>query len=163
MAVALALLNELEEEFAITERILERVPQDRLAWAPAEGMPTLGQLAMHLALVPTFAAAALQDEAELDFTAPQPESSGEILATFRESVTAARSALRRLMDDAAMMHVMRFHSEGALLYELSRQMFLRLVLCNHSYHHRGQLTVYLRLCGVATPAIYGPPADEGLR
>jgi uncharacterized damage-inducible protein DinB len=125
-------------------------------------MRTLGQLALHLAQLPAWAAAALQEEAaDLDFSAPQPGSSDQIVVAFRENVAAAKAALRGLMDDAAMMHVIRFRSAGVPIYELSRQMFLRLVLCNHAYHHRGQLTVYLRLCGVAAPAIYGPAEDEG--
>ena len=154
-------LMELDQEAQTTKRVLERIPDDKLGWKPHPKSYSLGQLALHIASVPgNVAAAASQDTLEApNFSQPEPKSRQEILETFSKSLTSAKDTLNK-MDDARLMSMWSLTRNGKVLMTVPRIGFLRSVLMNHNYHHRGQLSVYLRMLDVPVPSIYGPSADE---
>lgn len=160
---AKALIQELEHEGATTRRVLERVPGDRLGWKPHPKSMTIGGLAMHIAMTPAFITGwALQDSVEAVDGAPpfEPTSTDEILAAHDESVTTARAALTTL-GDAGLEREWRMTSkDGTTLFAWPKAALVRAYAFSHLFHHRGQLSVYLRLLGVSVPSIYGPSADE---
>jgi uncharacterized damage-inducible protein DinB len=157
------ILAEFREESATTRRCLERVPADKLAWKPAEKSLSLGQLALHIAKLPGSFAAILPPatfEPPPDgFIFVEPKDVAEILSTFDQGVIAAREYLSQLTD-AALHADWTVTSQGKPLITQPRAKAIRMWVLNHSVHHRGQLTVYLRELGVPIPAIYGPSADE---
>lgn len=157
------MIAELEQEAAATLRMLERVPADKLDWAPHPRSMTLGQLAYHVAGVCGDVSGFLElDELDIDtadFTPTQPSSHAEIMEKFEEAQSAARRRLGELTDERAgkSWRLMRGDVE---LFAIPRLALARTLICNHLYHHRGQLSVYLRLLDVPVPATYGPSADE---
>ena len=156
------LLQELEQEAAATKRLLERVPGDKLAWKPHEKSMTLGQLALHIATIPgNVAGIAVEDEMPLpEFgNAPAAEKAEELVPALDESLASARKILGG-MDDAKLLANWKVVKDGQAVMEMPRAGLLRGILLNHWYHHRGQLTVYLRLLEVPLPATYGASADE---
>jgi uncharacterized damage-inducible protein DinB len=161
MTLIESLLQELEAETPATRRVLERVPDDRLAWRPHRKSRPLGTLAFHIAHLPgALAELAVQSEVGVfNVVDPIPTSTAEVVATLDESVAKAKRVLRG-MDDATATAPWRLVDGDRLLIEMPRIAFLRSTLLNHWYHHRGQLTVYLRELDVPVPAIYGPSADE---
>lgn len=166
MAIAQSLLPEFDHEMAGLRRVLERVPADRFGFRPHPKSFTLGELANHLASVPGWTSSTMETT-ELDFASPAVQelmprpagSSAELLATFDSGVAAARTAIERA-SDADFAVVWSGKSEGKTLFALPRIAVLRSFILNHAVHHRGQLTVYLRLLDVPVPALYGPSADE---
>ena len=162
MALADTLLQELEQEAQTTRRLLERVPGDRLEWRPHHKARTLGQLALHVAMVPggvaEFVASPSPAEAP-QFLDPSPKSASELVPTLDDSIAKAKKALGRL-DDAAMTATWRMVAGDRELLAIPRIAMLRSVMLNHWYHHRGQLSTYLRTLDVPLPSIYGPSADE---
>jgi uncharacterized damage-inducible protein DinB len=163
MALIDSLLQELESEAQTTRRVLERVPEDRLAWRPHGKARTLGELAIHVATVPGLVAqlGASRSPAQApDFAdPPHPQRAVEFVAALDESIARAKTVLGA-MDDAAMTATWRLMRGDRELVALPRVAFLRSIMLNHWYHHRGQLTVYLRELDVRVPSIYGPSADE---
>jgi uncharacterized damage-inducible protein DinB len=162
MAMIDGMLQELEQEAATTRRVLERVPGDRLGWRPHPTARTLGELAMHVAIVPGAIAelAASASPAEVPaFKDPVPRSSAELLPALDQALAKAKKALGGL-DDAALTATWRLTAGGRELFAIPRAAFLRSTMLNHWYHHRGQLSVYLRQLGVPIPSIYGPSGDE---
>jgi uncharacterized damage-inducible protein DinB len=156
-----SILMELDQEAQTTKRVLERIPDDKLAWKPHPKSYSLGQLALHIASVPgSVAALAAQDTNEVpNFTQPQPKSRQEILDTFSKSLAGAKDTLKK-MDDACLMSTWSLTRNGKVVMSVPRIGFIRSILMNHNYHHRGQLSVYLRMLDVPVPSIYGPSADE---
>jgi uncharacterized damage-inducible protein DinB len=161
MRLADSLLLEFDQEAQTTKRVLERVPDDKLSWKPHPTSFSLGQLALHIASGPgQIAAAASQDTAEApSFAQAEAKSRQEVLETFSSSVASARSALKN-MDDARLLSEWTLTRNGKALMAMPRIGFLRSILMNHTYHHRGQLSVYLRMLNVPVPSIYGPSGDE---
>ena len=163
MAIRDMLLEELDQEARVTRRLLERVPEARLAWKPHEKSMTLGQLALHIATTPGgVAELASKDAKEVrpaDFVQPAARTASELVPALEESVAKAKTIVRAL-DDAAMMETWTLTSNGRVVMEIPRAAFLRAIMLNHWYHHRGQLSVYLRELNVPIPSIYGPSADE---
>jgi len=162
MALIDGLLNELEEEAITTRRVLERVPGDQLGWRPHEKARTLGELALHVAIVPGRVAELVASPSPAqapDFVDPRPRSASDLIPALEESIAAARKALGG-MDDAAVLDTWRLMHGDREVLAVPRIAMLRSVMLNHWYHHRGQLTVYLRTLGVPVPSIYGPSADE---
>lgn len=156
-----SLIAELEQEAATTRRVLERLPEDRLSWRPHAKSMSAGQLGLHTAGLPG-AFAEILDERVLevpDVPLPEPDSVEEMLSTLEESVESATRKLGE-WDDEGLAEVWRMTRGGETVLELPRGSMLRAGLLNHWYHHRGQLTVYLRLLDVPVPAVYGPSADE---
>jgi len=155
------LLMELEMEGKTTRRVLERVPEDKLSWRPHPKSMSLGTLALHIAGVPAaIAKLCLVDlESPPTFQPPEAKSLEEILTAHDQSQVAAREELAK-MDDAFLGQIWSMKRDGQPIMSVPRIAFLRSVLFNHGYHHRGQLSVYLRLLDVLVPSIYGPSADE---
>jgi uncharacterized damage-inducible protein DinB len=159
-----SLIQEFEQESATTRRVLERVPQDRLTWKPHDKSMSIGALALHVAGAPSFLAGwALQDQVEMsgDMEAsPEAESTAQILAAHDQGVAATKEALTKIGDAGLMRDWKLTTKEGATIMAMPKAAFVRTVVLNHTYHHRGQLSVYLRLLEIPVPAIYGPSADE---
>jgi uncharacterized damage-inducible protein DinB len=155
--------GEITQEAATTKRMLERVPPDKLTWKPHPKSMSLGQLAMHVAMIP----GAISKLAEVDafevnpanFNPPVPKNSNEIVAALDASVEAAQEYLGRVSESVAA-GPWRATLEGRELMAMPRAAMLRTLMLNHWYHHRGQLSVYLRLLEVPVPSVYGPSADE---
>jgi len=156
-----SILMELEQEAQTTKRVLDRIPGDKLAWKPHPKSYSLGQLALHIASVPgSVAAAVVPDSMEVpNFSQPEPKSRQEVLDTFSKSLESAKDTLKK-MDDARLTSMWRLTKNGKVLMSVPRIGFIRSILMNHNYHHRGQLSVYLRMLDVPVPSIYGPSADE---
>jgi uncharacterized damage-inducible protein DinB len=156
------LTQELEQEAEATRRVLERVPEAKLQWKPHPKSMTLGQLAMHVANLPgAIAEIATWPSFDVKTPVPRPDavSTREVLVTFEESLRRARSHLGS-MTDAELASPWRMMKGEQELWSMPRGAFLRSVMLNHWYHHRGQLTVYLRQTGALLPAVYGDSADE---
>jgi uncharacterized damage-inducible protein DinB len=161
MSVVEALLNELEQEAQTTRRVLERVPGDRLGWKPHDKSMSLGQLALHVATVPG-AIAEMSQRSSVplpQFNQPGPASVAELIPAFEKSIATARAILRG-MDDGALANTWRVVDGQREVMALPVGTLLRSIMLNHWYHHRGQLSVYLRQVGSQVPSIYGPSADE---
>jgi uncharacterized damage-inducible protein DinB len=164
-AIADSLIAELDRESKSTERILAVVPADKLNWAPHTKSMALGQLAWHIASLPKMAILGLQ-VGERDIANarpdPQPDTPGDMAAAFRKNVSDLKDALSKFDDATLMSEKFAFKNEGAVITAMPKGAFLRTVLLNHGYHHRGHLTVYLRLLEVPVPAMYGRSADENM-
>lgn len=162
MSIAQSLFAEFEIQAPITRRFLERLPENKLTWKPHEKSMTAGQLAYHLAFVPgSVLQFVSQNPAEApDFASfPQPSSLKEILDTYEQSVATVKETLPGC-GEAYMEEVWRLKKGDRELVALPRGQFLRDVMLNHWYQHRGQFSVYLRILGVPVPASWGPSADE---
>lgn len=158
------MISELEREAAGTRRLLERIPEDKLDWTPHPKSMPLRRLALHIALIPGRITSMLASDSvemtTLKFDAPPADSVADLLAAFEQSVAAAKERLGA-MDDTRAQAVWTMYRDGQVFRSMPRIAFARTVLLNHWYHHRGQLTVYLRMLDVPLPAIYGSSADEG--
>ena len=156
------MLLELREEAAITKRVLDRVPADKLTWKPHPKSMTLGQLAGHIAAIPgRISSMAQQDSFDVlkgSFVPAQPNSLEEILTTLEQEVRNAEQILQGMTEEqaAGKFRLMKGDRE---LFSQPRSGILRTIMLNHWYHHRGQLSVYLRLLEVPLPVIYGRSAD----
>ena len=156
------LLAELEHEAETTCRVLERIPQEHLSWRPHVKSMSLGQLALHVATVPGSVAelAAMDTVAEPPaFSQVEAATSSELVPSLRESVAKAKRTLGTF-DDERMGAMWRLQIGGKEVLAMPRVAFVRGVMLNHWYHHRGQLLVYLRLLNQSVPSVYGPTADE---
>lgn len=156
-------LNEFREEVVTTKRILERVPQEKLSWKPHTKSMSLGQLAWHIASVPGALARLSQldsfDVTQGSFVPPQPNSVQDILEEFEKSIAEAEKCLGAMSDQQAR-GTWRLMNKDRELFSKPRIGIVRSIMLNHWYHHRGQLSVYLRLLDVPVPVIYGRSADE---
>jgi uncharacterized damage-inducible protein DinB len=162
MALIDGLLQELEQEAQTTRRVLERVPNSQLAWRPHEKARTLGELALHVAIVPGGVAELVASPSPAQapqFIDPSPKSASELIPALDHSIAKAKQALGG-MDDPTLLATWRMMRGERELFAVPRVAVLRSVMLNHWYHHRGQLTVYLRELGVPIPSIYGPSANE---
>jgi uncharacterized damage-inducible protein DinB len=162
MGITDAFAKEIEQEGKTTRRLLERVPDDRLGWKPHAKSMSLGELALHIAQVPgVIASWALEDTMNLTGTPPQTkaESTGELLKAHDASMATAKDVLGKL-GDAGLQRDWQATVGGAKIMSMPKVALFRSVVVNHWIHHRGQLSVYLRLLDVPVPSIYGPSADE---
>ena len=157
------MLQEFHRESATTRRVLDRVPADKLAWTPHPKSMTLGKLASHIAGVPGgISRIAQNDSHEIDpaaFSPQQPKDKKEILEAFEASVKTAEQYIEGLTESNATA-MWRLTAKGHEILSVPRVELIRNIMLNHWYHHRGQLSVYLRLLDVPVPSIYGPSADE---
>jgi uncharacterized damage-inducible protein DinB len=161
-AIARSMLEEFERELGTTRRFLERFPDDQLTWRPHQKSMTAGQLALHIAEVPSrVLKMALVDEATPPNVSSreQPNTLREVLELLGRSAEYVRQTLPTI-DDGRMRDTIKIMRSGRPVMSLSRAEFLRNIMLNHWYHHRGQLGVYLRLAGAAVPSSYGPSGDE---
>jgi uncharacterized damage-inducible protein DinB len=157
------MLKEFREEVAITKRVLDRVPADKLSWKPHRKSMSLGALALHIATVPGALARISQldefDAAQANFNPPEARSLEEIHAALDESVRAAEECVGGMSEQKARGN-WRLLVNGKEAFSRPRVEVLRSIMLNHWYHHRGQLSVYLRMLDVPVPVIYGRSADE---
>lgn len=155
--------GDLDDELTRTRRLLERVPEEYLGWKPHGRSWSLGALAMHLANLPLWQTAILRrdefDMAGLPPPGPEPSTCAAILDAFDEHAAALRQAFDEL-NDSALTAPWTLRRGDEVLLQRPRAAMLRSIGISHMIHHRGQLTVYLRLLDVPLPAIYGPTADE---
>ena len=158
---------ELEREAAGTRRTLERVPEGQNDWKPHPKSMALGHLAALVATMPSWVVSMVKQD-EFDMRSPEAEkfkpvqwrTRAELLAAFDACLADARAALSSTTDDH-LATPWKFVVGGHVVSESPRHMMIRDSVFNHLAHHRGQLTVYLRLHEAPVPAIYGPSADEG--
>ncbi len=165
MALRDSLLPELDQELATTRKLLELVPEAKTSFRPHQKSWTLGELSLHLANLLTWLPSTLKaTEVDLDppggprFVPPKFESAAATLEMFDETARAARSALAAA-SDAELMVPWTLKKRGQAMFTLPRVACVRSFVMNHLIHHRGQLTVYLRLVDVPLPPVYGPTAD----
>lgn len=155
--------QEFQAEACTTRRVLDRVPADKLTWKPHERSMSLGQLALHIATVPAGICRITTpdsfDASKNSFNPPQPKDIDEVHAAFEDSVLCAQETLGNATESYANAnwHLMMGDEEKMCLPRASAW---RALLLNHWYHHRGQLSVYLRILDVPIPSIYGPSGDE---
>ena len=164
MALSEAILLEFDQEMANTWRTLERVPGDKFDWKPHPKSWNLGELATFLAILPGWGATTIAQDS-LDLLGPAPphpaaSTAKELVQLFDKNVAGARGAIAGASDQH-LMNPWTLLKGGKKLFSLPRIVVLRSFVMNHMIHHRGQLTVYLRMNDVPVPAIYGPTADEG--
>ena len=168
MAIRDAFLPEFSHEMATARKTLERVPEGKAEWAPHPRSVKMGRLAGHIAELPGLITTALSQGA-LDFRQPGAPPRVPYVMTTREGLlqmfdknVAAASAAIAGVSDEALMKTFTLSAGGKVIFALPRLAVLRGFVLNHVIHHRGQLSVYLRLNDVAVPSIYGPSADEPL-
>jgi len=162
-ALAAPVFEEFRDESATTRRVLDRVPGDKLTWKPHPKSMSLGQLAWHVATIPGGISRIAQqssfDVSQGSFVPPQPQSLEEILSAHEQSCRDAAKFLEGLTDQQANQG-WRLLRNGTEVWTKPRISVIRAIMLNHWYHHRGQLSVYLRLLDVPVPVIYGRSADE---
>jgi uncharacterized damage-inducible protein DinB len=165
MSLREALLADLDHECAVTRRVLARVPEASLAWKPHEKSFTLGGLATHVSQLPHWGRQILdRDSYDLDSATGHHEglaSLADILAMFDRHVAEVRDGLTS-RSDAELQDAWRLKRGNETMLILPRASAVRSYMLHHLIHHRGQLTLYLRLLNVPLPPIYGPTADEPL-
>jgi uncharacterized damage-inducible protein DinB len=162
MKIIDGLLAELEQEAETTRRVLERIPQAHLSWKPHPKSMSLGQLALHVATVPGSVAEFASHDTIPEpptFVRPEAATTSELVPSLTDSVAKAKRTLGGF-DDARMNATWRLQSGGKDILAMPRVAFVRAIMLNHWYHHRGQLLVYLRLLNLSVPPVYGPTADE---
>jgi uncharacterized damage-inducible protein DinB len=157
------LYSDLESEFAITRRVLERVPDGKDDWRPHEKSMTIGGLATHIAQLPWFGVM-IATRDEMDITKDRPPSqsinnNAERLKLFDEASSNLRATLEKLTwEDVG--RTWRFRMGDKVIVEAPRGGLIRAMVLTHTTHHRAQLGVFLRLLGIPVPSTYGPSADE---
>lgn len=159
-SIGLELLKELEAEAAATRKCLERVPENLFRWKPHEKSMTLGYLALIVAEIPKWIQH-MVEKSETDFATFEhfePQTTAELVSHFDENLEAARNALRNASNEA-LDEPFVLKNRGEVLFSSPKKENIGPSV-NHLVHHRGQLTVYLRLNDVAVPSIYGPSADD---
>jgi uncharacterized damage-inducible protein DinB len=165
MAIKDALLPEFDHEMGTTRRLLERVPEADFGWKPHEKSFSLGHLAAHIANIPSWGTSIMGssyfDAAEMpeDARPKAPESTAALLAAFDKNIADDRARLASCTD-SEMMSTWTLKNNGAEVFTMPKAAVIRSFILSHSIHHRGQLSVYLRLRNVPLPSIYGPTADE---
>jgi uncharacterized damage-inducible protein DinB len=163
MSIAEGLVAELRQEHFLTRRLLERVPEDRIDWRPHAKSMTLGRLAGHIADVQGLGRAIFGGH-ELDLAAARPPGSSSGGSEAVAALDRHHADLLQLAtgaDDDFMLAPWTLRRGERVVFTLPRATAFRTMVVHHTIHHRGQLTVYLRLLDVALPSIYGPTADEG--
>ena len=163
MPIKDALLPEFDHEMALARKVIERVNNEKFGWQPHEKSMTLGRLATHIAEIPMWGLTILND-AEFNMVSgdykPAPAATvADILTLLDAQVTKIRAILET-KSDAELMSPWTFKADGKEVFTMPRVAAWRGFVMNHMIHHRGQLTVYLRLTGSKVPSIYGPSADE---
>ena len=161
MSTAERFIGELTSEAATTRRVLERVPAEKFSWRPHPKSMSLGQLALHIAAMPGGVAELMTEPvAQVPrVPLPEPNSVDELTSTLDKSVATVTAKLNSWGDDGLRAEWTMMAGNQTIL-AMPRRDMVRSVILNHWYHHRGQLTVYLRLLDVAVPSVYGPTADE---
>jgi len=168
MKITELLVAELDREAIGSRKVLQNVPEGKNDWKPHEKSMPLGNLATIVANIPGWLEMVINmDEIDINppggskYKAQEWKTRGDLLEQFENSLKKGREALQKTSDDHLINTKWRMLSGGKMMMEQSRYEAVREAVLNHMAHHRGQLTVYLRLNGEKVPAIYGPSADEG--
>ena len=159
--IADSIVMEMDQEAAATRRLFDVIPEDKLSWRPHPKARSLGELAMHIATIPASVAEIANGDTKEAGTFPvDPEatSRAQIIGIFNESLEKGKQIVAST-DDTRAMAEWSLTKDGSTLMTMPRAGFWRMVLLNHNYHHRGQLSAYLRELDVVLPSIYGPSAD----
>ena len=160
MTIAELFLKEFDGEMETTRRVLERVPEATFDWRPHDKSMSMRELAGHVAELATWGTRIDESSFEVGTRKrPQFGSNAELLASFDGWVKASREAIARKSDEDLRQRFTVTRG-GTMFFQMSKASLLRRVFLNHLIHHRGQLSVYLRLNDVPLPPIYGPTADE---
>ncbi len=162
MSIVEPIIAELDHEAAITKKLLERVPEERFDWKPHEKSMSMAQLASHVAESASWAGAVMtMDCFELpeDYQPYVAKSAQELMEKFDTSIAEAKNVLQGQPDDRLTAN-WQMKMGGKVVVEMPRAAVIRGHILNHLVHHRGQLSVYLRLNDIPVPSIYGPSADE---
>ena len=163
MRIVDALLAEFDHEARLTQELLRRLPEEHLSWRPHARSMTLGQLAHHIARLPSNMVELVRapggEVPDFSAEAPQPASVRQVLEEFETGMETARAYLASLDDQAAFTPWTLSHRDEEMM-TVPRVAVVRALLMNHFIHHRGQLSVYLRLLDVPLPVLYGASADE---
>ncbi len=162
MSIKTSLLSELAQESASTKRLLASVAAEHWGWKPHEKSMTLGALSKHVAELHGWVPSILHDEVfnlQTDYTPLEVETTAELIAAL-DRFTAEAKAVIEAMDDEKWSTLWQLKSGEHVLAEMPRVAAMRYMINNHVYHHRGQLTVYLRLLDIPVPGMYGPTADD---
>ncbi len=162
MAIIDAIAMEYQYETGVTRKVIDRVPEDKYDWKPHDKSMSAGQLASHLVEIQGWTAGTLaQGEFNLDgYKAFKAKSKGDLLKNFDALVAESLKAMKGGVTDQALMQPWKMTQGGKTILEMPKVQVLRAWVLNHQFHHRGQMSVYLRLLGVPVPSIYGPSADE---
>lgn len=167
MPINQSFLGELEQEVKATRKVIERIPDDKLGWKPHEKSMTAGELASHLAQMYTWGDTTMKvdelDLAPVDGPKMEPflgKTTAEIVAKLDAGFEASKAAIASATDDAVWMKTWALKMAGQTMFEMPRVACMRSMVMNHIVHHRGQLSVYLRMLDIPVPSIYGPSADE---
>jgi len=162
------MLAEFAQEMATTRKMLEILPEKHLGWKPHPKSLSLGRLASHIAEMPAFASKALSTEVfDIDPASGKPlsykpldlKTVKEILEAFDKNVADASAAMKTAKDDQ-LLKTWTLQAHGKTVFTMPRIAVLRVMVFSHVFHHRGQLSVYLRLKDVPLPSVYGPTADS---
>jgi uncharacterized damage-inducible protein DinB len=161
--LAAALIGELQQEAATTRKCLERIPADKFDYKPHEKSMTMGRLAVHVAEMTGWVIETV-NKSELDFAAMdykpfEPQTTEELVGFLDKIMTQATEALQNASDEA-MMEPWTLRNGETVYFTMPRAQVLRGMVFNHIVHHRGQLSVYMRLNDIPVPALYGPSADD---
>jgi uncharacterized damage-inducible protein DinB len=163
MAIKDTLLAEYDHEMGTTRKLLDRLPDDKLAWRPHEKSMALGQLAGHLGNIQEWAGAILNESSfDVATVPPTPDtktSRADVLDAFDSATRQARAWMDKSDAEYTAMWTLRRGDQE--MFSMPRIAVFRSFILNHVIHHRGQLSVYLRLNDIPVPSIYGPSADEG--
>jgi uncharacterized damage-inducible protein DinB len=162
-SLARAFANELRQEAETTRKVLERVVEEKFHWKPHEKSMTMGRLAGHIVEMIGWTEYVFKSN-ELDFSKGnykpfEPKTSAELLDSFNKNLQTALDALEKASDEE-MAKTWTLRNGEIVLLSMPKAQVLRSVIFNHVVHHRGQLSVYLRLNDITVPSIYGPSADE---
>ena len=168
MRIADALLPEFDQEMANTRKCLERIPDNKFTYKPHPKSFDMGSLAVHLATVCDWGVTVINSD-NFDYAPvgaepyrpPIAKNTAELVAMFDKSTKEFRAALAAT-DDATFMKPWSLLAGGNPVFTMPKIVCIRGMIFNHSVHHRGQLTVYLRMNDIPVPAVYGPSADEGM-
>jgi uncharacterized damage-inducible protein DinB len=157
------MIREIEHEGSQTKKILERIPIDKFDWKPHEKSRAIGALAIHVAQLPSWTSRALAtsdfDMATMNRQVPEINTANDLVKISETNIQKAIEDLQKASDEE-MMTMWTFRRGEQVIFTLPRAAVIRSMAMNHLIHHRGQLSVYLRLLNIPVPGMYGPSADE---
>ncbi|MGI8787940.1 MAG: DinB family protein [Pyrinomonadaceae bacterium] len=164
MSISDAFIGELQHEATTTRKCLERIPADVFDWKPHEKSMAMGKLAAHVAEMVGWIKDTVEkpeiDFATMDYKPFEPKTTAELVEFLDKKVAEAIASLKNASDET-MMQKWKMRNGEQVYFDIPRIQALRGFVFNHIIHHRGQLSVYLRLNDIPVPEIYGPSADEG--
>jgi uncharacterized damage-inducible protein DinB len=162
--IATAFIAEMEQEAISTRKCLERIPEEKFGWKPHEKSMEMGKLASHIAEMFSWTNSTMSsdelDFATMDYKPYEPASTADLLAFFDKNFNGAIETLKSCSDEDFMKPWSLKNGETTY-FTMPKVAVIRGFVLSHVIHHRGQLSVYLRLNDIPVPSIYGPSADEG--